>query len=44
MSTHRLYAVQVRDYVETLKYTGWFKSVTGYLWYVKLDKLQLVAR
>ncbi|MDE5790245.1 MAG: UvrD-helicase domain-containing protein [Muribaculaceae bacterium] len=44
MSTHRRYAAQVRDYVETLKDTGRFKSVTGYLWYVKLHKLELVAR
>ena len=43
MSTHKRYARQVYDYVETLKNTGRFRSVTGYLWYVKLDKLELVA-
>lgn len=44
MSTHRRYAAQVHDYVETLKDTGRFRSVTGYLWYVKLDRLELVSR
>ncbi|MDE6717424.1 MAG: UvrD-helicase domain-containing protein [Muribaculaceae bacterium] len=38
------YARQVHDYVETLKDTGRFRSVTGYLWYVRLGKLELVCR
>ncbi len=44
MSTHRKYASQVYDYVETLKDTGRFRSVRGYLWYVKMGKLELVAQ
>ena len=44
MSTHRKYAAQVYDYVETLKNTGRFRSVTGYLWYVRMDRIELVAR
>lgn len=44
LSSSKKYARQVYDYVETLKDTGKFRSVTGYLWYVRLDRLELVAR
>ena len=43
MKTHKRYALQVRDYVESLKNTGKFRSVKGYLWYVRLDKVEFVA-
>ena len=42
-ATHKRYSRQVYNYVEMLKNTGQFRSVTGYLWYVRLDKLELVA-
>ena len=40
---HRRNSRQVHDYVETLKDTGRFRSVTGYLWYVRLDRVELVS-
>lgn len=43
MATHKRYAAQVRDYVETLKDTGRFRSVKGYLWYVKLNEVEFVV-
>lgn len=37
------YARQVRDYVDTLKDTGRYRGVKGYLWYVFLDKVVFVS-
>lgn len=43
LATGKRYARQVHDYVERLKDTGRYRSVKGYLWYVKLNKVELVA-
>lgn len=41
--TARLYKRQVRDYVSALKDTGMFRSVRGYLWYVKLGEVRFIT-
>lgn len=33
------YRSQVRDYIRALKATGLYRSVTGFIWYVSLDKI-----
>lgn len=40
---HKNYTRQVYKYVQKLKDTGRFRSVKGYLWYVRHDRLELVA-
>ncbi len=37
--TYRRYSRQVKRYVDRLKATGRYRSVKGYIWYVKEDKV-----
>lgn len=39
LKTEKKYLRQVKGYVESLKQTGKYRSVRGYLWYVKLDNV-----
>lgn len=36
---YKQYLTQVRDYVDILRRTGKFRSVTGYVWYVRHDTI-----
>ena len=37
---HKKYARQIKNYIYKLRSTGKYKSVAGYLWYVKEGKLE----
>lgn len=39
----KVYRNQVKSYVDSLKDTGLFRSVKGYLWFVKLQVVEFVA-